>query len=34
MMAAALLMLLPVLAVFIAGQRFFVEGATIGAVKG
>lgn len=34
MMAAALLMLLPVLAVFLAGQRFFVAGATIGAVKG
>lgn len=34
MMAAALLMLLPVFIVFLAGQRFFVEGATIGAVKG
>jgi multiple sugar transport system permease protein len=34
MMAAALLMLLPVLVVFLAGQRFFVAGATVGAVKG
>jgi len=34
MMAAALLMLLPVLIVFLAGQRFFVAGATLGAVKG
>jgi multiple sugar transport system permease protein len=34
MMAAALLMLVPVLVVFLAGQRFFVAGATVGAVKG
>jgi len=34
MMAAALLMLVPVLVVFLAGQRFFVAGAAIGAVKG
>lgn len=34
MMAAALLMLLPVIIVFLAAQRFFVAGATIGAVKG
>ena len=34
MMAASLLMLLPVLVVFLAGQRFFVSGATLGAMKG
>jgi len=34
MMAAALLMLLPVVVVFLAAQRFFVAGATLGAVKG
>jgi multiple sugar transport system permease protein len=34
MMAAALLMLIPVVVLFLAGQRFFVAGATIGAVKG
>lgn len=34
MMAAALLMLLPIVGIFLAGQRFFVSGLTIGAVKG
>jgi multiple sugar transport system permease protein len=34
MMAAALLMLLPVIAIFCLGQRFFVSGLTVGAVKG
>jgi multiple sugar transport system permease protein len=34
MMAAALMMLLPVLAIFLLGQRFFVSGLTAGAVKG
>ncbi len=34
MMAAALLMLLPILGIFLAGQRFFVSGLTVGAVKG
>ena len=34
MMAAALMILLPVIALFIVGQRFFVSGLTIGAVKG
>lgn len=34
MMAAALMILLPVIALFIVGQRFFVAGLTVGAVKG
>lgn len=34
MMAAALLILLPVIGLFIVGQRFFVAGLTAGAVKG
>lgn len=34
MMAAALLILLPVIILFIVGQRFFVAGARTGAVKG
>ena len=34
MMSAALLMLVPVFVIFLCGQRFFVSGLTIGAVKG
>lgn len=34
MMSAALLMLVPVFAVFLFGQRFFISGLTVGAVKG
>ena len=34
LMAAALLILLPVVALFIIGQKFFVAGLTVGAVKG
>lgn len=34
MMAAALMILLPIIALFIVGQRFFVSGLTVGAVKG
>jgi len=34
MMAAALLMLIPTVAVFLVGQRFFISGLTMGAVKG
>ncbi len=34
MMAAALLMLVPVVVIFLCGQRFFVSGLTTGAVKG
>ncbi len=34
MMAAALLMLLPVVVTFLIGQRFFISGLTVGAVKG
>ncbi|HWL51211.1 MAG TPA: carbohydrate ABC transporter permease [Chthoniobacteraceae bacterium] len=34
MMAASLLMLLPVMVIFLFGQRFFVSGITSGAVKG
>lgn len=33
MMAAALLMILPVLGIFLVGQRFFIAGLTVGAVK-
>lgn len=34
MMAAALLMLIPNIIIFLIGQRFFVAGLTVGAVKG
>jgi ABC-type glycerol-3-phosphate transport system permease component len=34
MMAAALLMLVPIVTLYLVGQRFFVSGLTIGAVKG
>jgi multiple sugar transport system permease protein len=34
MMAASLLILLPVIALFLIGQKFFVSGLTVGAVKG
>lgn len=34
MMAAALMILLPVIGLFLAGQKFFVAGLTVGAVKG
>lgn len=34
MMAAALLILVPVLVIFLAAQRFFVSGLTLGGVKG
>jgi len=34
MMAAALLMLLPIVGLYLVGQRFFVSGLTLGAVKG
>jgi len=34
LMAASLLMILPLLAIFVAGQRFFIEGIRLGAVKG
>jgi len=34
MMSAALLMLLPIVAIFLMGQRFFISGLTVGAVKG
>jgi len=34
MMAAALLMLIPIITIFLAGQRFFISGLTVGAVKG
>jgi ABC-type glycerol-3-phosphate transport system permease component len=34
LMAASLLILLPVIALFIVGQKFFVSGLTVGAVKG
>jgi multiple sugar transport system permease protein len=33
-MAGSLLMLLPVLGIFLAGQRYFVSGMLVGAVKG
>jgi multiple sugar transport system permease protein len=34
LMAASLLMLLPIVIIFLVGQRFFVSGMTVGAVKG
>lgn len=34
MMAASLLMLIPIIVIFLAGQRFFISGLTVGAVKG
>jgi multiple sugar transport system permease protein len=34
MMAAALLMILPVMLIFLFGQRFFISGLTVGGVKG
>jgi ABC-type glycerol-3-phosphate transport system permease component len=34
MMAASLLILLPIVALFVIGQRYFVSGLTVGAVKG
>src|SRR3954452_20284584 len=34
MMAVAIVATLPILALFIAGQRYFIEGVTSGAVKG
>jgi multiple sugar transport system permease protein len=34
LMAASLLMILPLLVLFVMGQRFFVEGIRLGAVKG
>jgi len=34
MMAAALLMLVPIVGLFLVGQRFFISGLTVGAVKG
>ncbi|MCF3651693.1 carbohydrate ABC transporter permease [Synoicihabitans lomoniglobus] len=34
MMAAALLTLVPIVVIFLVGQRFFVAGLTVGAVKG
>lgn len=34
MMAASLLMLIPIIVLFLAGQRFFISGLTVGAVKG
>jgi hypothetical protein len=33
MMAASLLMLIPMIVIFLAGQRFFISGLTVGAVK-
>jgi len=34
LMAASLLMLLPIVIIFLVGQRYFVSGLTVGAVKG
>ena len=34
MMAASLMILLPVIGLFLVGQKFFVSGLTVGAVKG
>ena len=34
LMAASTLIVLPVVALFLAFQRFFIEGITVGAVKG
>ncbi len=34
MMAASLLMLIPIVVIFLAGQKFFISGLTVGAVKG
>lgn len=34
LMAASLLMLLPIVIIFLVGQRFFISGMTVGAVKG
>jgi multiple sugar transport system permease protein len=34
LMAASVLVVLPVIVIFIAGQRYFVEGITVGGVKG
>ncbi len=34
MMAASLLMLIPIIVLFLAGQRFFLSGLTIGSVRG
>jgi ABC-type maltose transport system permease subunit len=34
LMAASTLIVLPVVALFIAFQRFFIEGVTVGSVKG
>ena len=34
LMAASVLVVLPVVVIFILGQRYFVEGITVGGVKG
>jgi multiple sugar transport system permease protein len=34
LMAASLMMILPIIVIFVVGQRFFVEGIKLGAVKG
>jgi ABC-type glycerol-3-phosphate transport system permease component len=34
MMAASVMTMLPLVALFVAGQRYFVEGIQLGAVKG
>ena len=34
MMAMATMMAVPILALFFAAQRYFIEGLTVGAVKG
>ncbi len=33
-MAGTLLMIVPVIIVFLVGQRFFIEGIKVGAIKG